>query len=113
MELHAHIDRQAADCDGPVYDYRVEVFNDAEVAEREAAQGINDFSDIHFMNRVLCNVASPYAAHQMTVKIDDEGIDVHEMTEEGFRSVQVRWCRDECDTGETRHRDIYAEMMNY
>ena len=111
--IHAHVSTASADCDGPQYSSRVEVFNDEERAEQERAQGVNDFSDIHFMERVFMSVASPYAVHQMTVKVDEEGIDVHEQTEEGYRSAEVRWCRDDCDLEETSYRDVYAEMMNY
>jgi len=112
--LHAHVSTASADCDGPQYDSRVETFSDAEIAESAAAAGVNDFSDIHFMERVMMSVASPYACHQMTVKVDEQGIDVHEQTEEGYRSAEVRWCHDTtCDTERTTHRDVYAEQMNY
>lgn len=111
--LHAHVSIASADCDGPIYRDYVEVFNDAEVAEREAAQGINDFSDLHFMNRVLTNVCGPYAVHQMTVKMDGDGFEFSEQTEEGYRSGEVRWCHDECDTDARGYRDVYAEQMGY
>lgn len=111
--LHAHVSTASADCDGPMYRNYVEVFNDAEIAETEAAQGVNDFSDIHFMQRVMMNVASPYAVHQMTVKVDEQGIEVSEQTEEGYRNASVVWCRDECDTEFHSQRDVYAEAMNY
>lgn len=111
--LHAHVSTAAADCDGPMYRDYVEVFNDAETAEHEAAQGVNDFSDIHFMQRVMMNVASPYAVHQMTVKVDDSGIEVSEATEEGYRNASVVWCRDDCDTEARGQRDVFAEQMGY
>jgi len=112
--LHAHVSTASADCDGPQYRSYVETFNDDERAETERAQGVNDFSDIHFMERVMMNVANPYAARQMRITVDEEGIDVHEDTDEGYRSAEVRWCRDErCDTEESSYRDVYAEMMNY
>lgn len=113
MELHAHVSTTAVDCDGPLHrDYTVG-FNDDEVAAREAAQGINDFSDIDFMQRVMMSVASPYAVHQMTVKVDDSGIDVHEHTEEGYRAAWVVWCHDECDLDYHSQRDVFAEQMGY
>jgi hypothetical protein len=111
--LHAHIDTAAADCDGPLYRSWVATFNDEERAERDAAQGINDFSDIHFMNRVLAGQCGPYAVRQLTVKIDESGFTYHEDTEEGYRSGEVRWCTDDCDTEERSQRDVYAEMMGY
>jgi len=112
--LHAHVSTASADCDGPMYNEYVDSFNDAEIAEREAAQGINDFSDIHFMQRVMMNHCSPYAAHQMRITVDDSGVEWHEQTEEGYRSGEIRWCHDEnCDPNYTSHRDVYAEMMGY
>lgn len=111
--LHAHVSTASADCDGPMYRDYVLSLSESELAEHIAADGVNDFHEIHFMERALCSVASPYAACQMTVKIDDDGIDVYERTEEGYRSAQVRWCRDECDENETSQRDVYAELAGY
>ena len=113
--LHAHVSTTSRDCDGGHgHDY-VMGFSDAEAAERVAADGVNDFSDIHFMQRVMMNVASPYAVeHGMTVKVDSEGIEVTETTDEGFRAAEVRWCRDEsCDPNVASQYDEYAEAMNY
>jgi hypothetical protein len=113
--LHAHVSRSQRDCDGPTYDSYVEVFNDTEVAEYEAAQvrGYNDFSDLHFKGRVLSGEVA-FHAESAEVQITSDGFQYHEPTDEGFRAVDVRWCEDEsCDTGERSHRDVYAEMMNY
>lgn len=109
--LHAHVSTSSADCDGPQYNSFVEVFNDEEVAE--SMKEVNDFSEITFMNRVLTNRCSPYAVHQMRVTMDDEGFEWHEDTEEGYRAGEVKWCRDDCDTDERHHRDVFAESMNY
>jgi hypothetical protein len=111
--LHAHVATASADCDGPMYHDYVTVPNDAEIAEHEAAQGVNDFSDIHFMNRVFTNHVSPYAVRQLTAKLDDDGFTWHEDTEEGYRAGEVRWCRDDCDESLYSQRDVYAEMMGY
>jgi hypothetical protein len=114
--LHAHVSTFARDCDGGHGNEYTMGFNDDEVAERERAQGVNDFSDIHFMQRVMMNVASPYAVeYGMTVKVDSEGIEVHENTDEGYRSAEVRWCHDEdCDpNAQGPVYDEYAEMMGY
>lgn len=115
LNLHAHVSTSSRDCDGAHGQDYVMGFNDAEIAEREAAQGINDFSDIHFMQRVMMNVASPYAvAHGMTVKVDSEGIGVTETTDEGFRVAEVHWCRDEdCDPNASSQYDEYAEAAGY
>lgn len=113
ITLHAHVSTSQADCDGPTYNEYVATFSEEEIAEHTTAQGVNDFSDIHFMQRVMMNVASPYACHEMTVKVDETGIEVHERTEEGYRRAEVQWCHDDCDTDERSHRDVYAEMMGY
>lgn len=114
--LHAHVYKFARDCDGGHGNEYTMGFTDAEVAEHEKANGVNDFSDIHFMERVMMNVASPYAVeYSMTVKVDSEGIEVSEATDEGHRSAEVRWCRDEdCDpNAQGPVYDEYAEAMGY
>lgn len=116
--LHAHVSTSSRDCDGGHGNEYTMGFNDDETAERVAgeARGYNDFSDIHFMQRAMMNVASPYAVeYGMTVKVDSEGIEVHEQTDEGFRSAEVRWCRDaDCDpNAQGPVYDEYAQMMGY
>lgn len=111
--IHAHVETAHADCDGPLYRDWVEVYNDEEEAEETEANGVNDFSEIHFMNRVFTNHCGPYAVHQLRVEADDNGFTWHENTEEGYRSGEVRWCYDDCDTGKAGQRDIFAEQMGY
>lgn len=114
--LHAHVDTFSRDCDGGHGNEYTMGFNDDEVAERENANGINDFSDIHFMERVMMSVASPYAVSiGMRITVTDDGISVTEETEEGSRSAEVRWCHDEdCDPNcQGPVYDEYAEMMGY
>jgi hypothetical protein len=121
--LHAHVSTRAADCDGPVYDEWVVTYSDHERAEQVRAyfngimlgydDAVNDFSDIHFMNRVFTNQCGPDAVHQMTIKVDDDGVEYHESTEEGYRAGTITWCRKDCDTSERSHRDVYAEQMGY
>ena len=114
--LHAHVSTFARDCDGGHGNEYPMGFNDSEIAEHETANGVNDFSDIHFMQRVMMNVASPYAVeYGMTVKVDSEGIEVHETTDEGYRSAEVRWCRDEtCDpNAQGPVYDEYAQAAGY
>lgn len=114
--LHAHVSTYARDCDGGHGNEYTVGFNDSETAEHVNADGVNDFSDIHFMERVMLSVASPYAVeYGMTVKVDDSGIEVHEATDEGFRGAEVRWCRDEeCDPNwQGPVYDEYAEMDGY
>jgi len=114
--LHAHIETFSRDCDGGYSNEYTMCFSPEEIAERQEANGINDFSDIHLMQRVMMNVASPYAVeHGMTIKVDSEGIEVHETTDEGHRGAEVRWCRDEsCNReGWGPVYDEYAEAMGY
>jgi hypothetical protein len=114
--LHAHVDTYARDCDGGHGNEYTVGFNDSELKERNDADGVNDFSDIHFMERVMMSVASPYAVeYGMTVKVDDDGIEVHEQTDEGYRTATVRWCHDaDCDpNAQGPVHDEYAEMMGY
>jgi hypothetical protein len=111
-QLHAHVSTVSADCDGQYYNAHVVTFNDDERAESGLIY--NDFSEIHFMERVLNNVASPYAVRQLKLTMDEEGIDGNEDTEEGYRSFRVEWCRSEsCDTDETERHDYRAEAMGY
>lgn len=112
--IHAHVSTFARDCDGGHGNEYVTGFNDEEKKERENANGVNDFSDIHFMQRVMNSVASPYAVeYSMTVTVIPEGIDVHEQTDEGFRSAEVRWCHDDCEEGQGPVYDEYAQAAGY
>lgn len=96
-DLHAHVSREARDCDGFHGRDYIERVNDDEIAESVKANGINDFSDIHFMDRVFVSCCSPYAVQfGMRVTVTDAGFDWTEDTEEGFRAGEVRWCWDDC-----------------
>jgi hypothetical protein len=122
--LHAHVDSYTSDCDGGISRTRVERFNEDERVEQVRAyfeghrlgydDAVNDFSDIHFMNRVFANVAGPYAVMQSTVHIDEEGFRVEERHEEGVRNVTVEWCKREgCENEDSTYRDHRAESMGY
>ena len=113
MTIHAHIDNASQDCDGPIYRSRIEVFNDEETAEAVKANGINDFSEIHFRERVLTSEVSVYSCENGTLQVSAGGFSWSEQTDEGYRSAHVVWCTDDCDLGEKSYRDVYAEMMNY
>jgi hypothetical protein len=46
--------------------------------------------------------------------MDSDVIEVHENTEEGYRSATARFCDDAaCDPEAYSQRDVYAEMMGY
>lgn len=112
--LHAHVETYSRDCDGGFESHYVVAFNDEEIAERDTANGINDFSDIHFMNRVFSNCCGPYAvSFKMSITVTEAGFEWNEATEEGYRAGEVRWCHDDCDESERGQRDQYAEMMGY
>lgn len=112
--LHAHVSTAAADCDGPMYRDYVTELNDDEVAEHERANGVNDFHDLHFKERVLGNHVSFHTEFGCKVEVTAEGFTAHEQTDEGYRSAEVRWCEDEsCDPRAYSQRDVFAEMMGY
>jgi hypothetical protein len=110
--LHAHVDTAAADCDGPMYRTYVESLNDSERAMHDAANGVNDFHDLVFKERVLGNHVSFHG--RVTVEVHPHGFNSHEITDEGYRSADVRWCEDEsCDPHAASQRDVFAEQMGY
>jgi hypothetical protein len=112
--LHAHVSTASSDCDGPFYREYVDTFNVTELEERAAANGVNDFSDIHFMNRVFTNNCGPYGVeHGMRITVTNDGFDWYEDTDEGCRSGEVRWCHEDCDPRAAWQRDVFAEQMGY
>lgn len=117
LTLHAHVDSASADCDGPMYRDYVVGISDEEKAEHIAADGVNDFSEIHFRERVLASQVPVYAVEEgqdVSVTIAAWGFRWSQPTDEGYRSGEVRWCDDEsCDPESHGQRDVYAEMMGY
>jgi hypothetical protein len=112
--LHAHVSTAAADCDGPMYRTYVESLNDSERAMHDAANGVNDFHDIVFKERVLGNHVSFCPDGSVRVNVRKEGFNMSEATEEGYRSADVRWCEDaDCDPNAASQRDVFAEQMGY
>ena len=110
--LHAHVSTASRDCDGPLYRDWVESLNDDERAMHEKANGVNDFHDLYFKERILGNHVSFHA--ECEVHVFPAGFRVSEPTDEGYRSAEVIWCEVEsCDPHESSQRDIYAEMMGY
>lgn len=110
--LHAHVSTNSRDCDGPTYDSHVVLLNDEEKAEHIKADGVNDFHDLHFKERVLGDIVSFHA--QATVRVTPLGFTYDEPTEEGFTYSEVTWCEDaSCNRPATSHRDVYAEQMGY
>jgi hypothetical protein len=105
--LHAHVETASADCDGRYSGSYTVVLNDDEIAESQ--KPVNDFHDITFRERVLCQVVSAYATYggTLTVKGDDKGVSTsfewNEGTEEGFRHAHATFCeREHCNTTDAR-----------
>lgn len=109
--LHAHVSTASSDCDGPMYHEYVSTLNDAERAMHEKAQGVNDFHDLEFKARILSNHVSFHS--NTRVEVDERGFTTHEQTDEGYRSAEVRWCEDDCNTDARSQRDVFAEQMGY
>lgn len=112
--LHAHISTTATDCDGRMdHDYVIPL-NDEETAEHRKANGVNDFHNLHFKERVLARLVTFSPDAVQTITVDTEGITAVERTEEGYRHAQAQWCEDpDCDPGERSQRDHTAEAMGY
>lgn len=112
--LHAHVSTASSDCDGPFYRDYVTALNDVEVKMHEDANGVNDFHALAFKERVLGGHVSFHSEYGVSVKVHERGFNVHEVTDEGYRAVDVDWCEDEdCDPNTASQRDVYAEMMGY
>lgn len=111
--LHAHISKAQQDCDGPTYQEYTVFLNDEERAEHLKADGVNDFHDLHFKERVLGSQVSFSPFLNVNVEVDNHGFVMREQTDEGYRSAEVRWCEDESCTETYAQRDVFAEMMGY
>ncbi len=106
QNLHAHLDSATADCDGPMYREYVVQMNDDEKTQEDP--------EYTFKHRVLEGQVFMHSEFGVTVKVDQDGFQTQEQTDEGYRSVTVRWCTDEtCDEEAYSQRDVYAEMMGY
>ena len=108
--LHAHVSTESRDCDGGHGSNYISRMNPAEIAHAVEANGVNDFSDLMFKERVLGGAVSFHS--DCTVKVTEDGFNVVEVTEEGYRAVDVVWCEDHC-ADESGQYDQYAEMAGY
>lgn len=114
INLHAHVSTSSRDCDGPMYREYVETLTDADRLAIVAANGINDFTDLEFKARILSFHVSFHSEFGVTVRMDADGFQVSEPTDEGHRSSEVTWCENEgCDPNARWQRDVYAEAMGY
>lgn len=110
---HAHIDRDATDCDGRMSHSHVVSPTPEELADQ--------FGDIHFMERVVGSATSVYALLD-TGRLDvtrtgtgtyDLKFEWSEPTEEGSIHIEGRFCTDDCNLDESSQRDHRAESMGY
>jgi hypothetical protein len=114
--LHAHVSTAATDCDGPMYRDFVVALNQEELTSHAEAEerGYNDFHALDFKKRVLGSHVSFSSEIGVTIQVTRDGFTVEEPTEEGHRSVEVRWCEDvDCDPDAYAQRDVFAERMGY
>lgn len=105
MNLHAHVATSARDCDGGHGQDYVSNMNNDERASR--------FPDLEFKARVLSVHVSFHSEFGVTVKVDEDGFYMHEQTDEGYRSAEVRWCEDDCDDTASSQYDQFAELAGY
>lgn len=90
--VHAHVSTNSSDCDGTYsHDYIINP-TDEHMAESINANGINDFSDIHFREYVLTSIVSVYACVYGRMDVSESGFDWSEQTDEGYRAASVVWC---------------------
>ena len=114
--LHAHISTAQSDCDGPTYDSYVLAMNEKELSGQDEN---NWFGDIEFMERVAMHISNVYATQfggSLEVSVFEDGskrFEWRETTEEGYSNKEATFCEDDCDLGETSHRDVFAEQMGY
>lgn len=100
--LHAHLESESRDCDGR--------YTSGYVVEMTTEEKHDSFGDLLFKERVLTNVVSLYGG---TLVITPNGLSWNEVTEEGYRASEVRWCEEECDDVRTWQRDHTAERAGY
>lgn len=109
--LHAHVETWSRDCDGDYSGGHIVAMTDEERR--------SEFSEIHFMERVTGDIASPYALEfggKLEVSVYEDGtkrLDWRATTDEGYRQAEVTFCSDDCATDDTWQRDHRAESMGY
>lgn len=110
--LHAHVASETADCDGRMGGNTIIVLNEGEIAEFYEKDGVNDFHEFMFKERVLGSVVSFDA--DSVLKFTKDGFEYHEPTDEGYCAADVYWCEEEgCDPWMRTSYDKYAEAAGY
>lgn len=103
FRVHAHVETSSRDCDG--------LYTGGHVLEMTLQERCDHFGDLHFQQRVLAGVVTLHGTGTLTV--NPEGLSWHEVTDEGYRAEEVRWCEDECPEERSWQRDHTAESMGY
>jgi len=103
MTLHAHMTSSSRDCDG--------TYSGGHVYEMTTQEKAEEFGDLHFKDRVLANTVTLHGDGTLTVT--PEYLRWYENTEEGYRSVDVNWCEDDCPAERSWQRDHRAEAAGY
>jgi hypothetical protein len=101
--LHAHVETESRDCDGRYTGGRVE--------EMTLEERCDAFGDLRFKDRVMAGVVTIHGNGEL--KVTPFSLEWHEITDEGYRAADVRWCEDECSDTRTWQRDHSAEAAGY
>lgn len=112
--LHAHLDHYSSDCDGSYSRTGDFFFNEEEVAESQ--KEVNDFSEIHFHDRMVSMLVNSYAMSEGcegTLRVRQGTLEWFESTDEGRVEATVRFCTDDCGKADSTFRDHRAESMGY
>lgn len=103
--MHAHINKRSRDCDGEYRSgYTMPMTHEESQAE--------SFGEIDFKQRILTSEVSVYA-EEAVLAVSREGLEWHEITDEGYRETSVRWCEDDCVDEKAWQRDLSAEAAGY
>lgn len=108
--LHAHIETESVDCDGPVTRNYILTMTDKESADT--------FGDIDFHKRVAAEMVTSYGLFQagrlLVTKTEHfVTLEWFEEAEEGVRHRVATICDDDCDLLETVYQDHRAEEAGY
>lgn len=112
--LHAHVWTESADCDGRYSSTYIARMDESELAESRKEE--NDFSEIHFTERVLGNIVSLTTlrdGQKGSLEVTEHGFAWGRPTDEGFESATVQWCHDETCSDSHTYRDHSAERAGY
>jgi hypothetical protein len=103
-ELHGHVTRESADCDGSYSRTYVHTMTDDERSYPDP--------EYVFRSRVVGLMVSLHGTGSLSVT--PTIVEWSEQTDEGFVSESVTWCRGaDCDDSRATFRDHSAERAGY